>query len=88
VRRHRDGPVDSSKDVLLDEIALAQNSDRRAVPVEEGTMLGQLFELDLCHRHERVHLMLGALEVLDAERIDGYDLDAGFVADFEYLSGR
>lgn len=29
--------------------------------------------------------MFGALEVLDAEGVDGHYLDASFVADLEYL---
>lgn len=48
-------------------------------------MFGELFQLDLCHGHERVDFMLGALEILDAKCVDGNDLDAGLVAHFKNL---
>lgn len=48
-------------------------------------MLGHLFKFDFCHCHQRTDLVFGALEVLDAERVDSNDLDASFVADFENL---
>lgn len=48
-------------------------------------MLTQLRKLDFCDLHECIHLVERALEVLDAERVDCDDLDAGFVAYLEYL---
>jgi hypothetical protein len=44
-------------------------------------MLSQLLKLDLCHGHEGIDLVLRALEVLDAEGVDGDGLDASLVAD-------
>jgi hypothetical protein len=48
-------------------------------------VLCQLLQLDLGHGHERIDFVLGPLEVLYAECIDGYDLDTSLVADFENL---
>jgi hypothetical protein len=81
----RYGLVHGLENVWLDEVALAQNADRGAVSVEKSTVFRQLLELDLGHGHEGIDLVLGALEVLDAEGVDGDDLDASLVADFEYL---
>jgi hypothetical protein len=48
-------------------------------------MLGELLKLNLGHGHERIDLVLGALEVLDTECINGYHLDASLVAHLKYL---
>lgn len=82
---HGDRLVNRGQDVLFHEIALSQDPDRCAIAVQERPVFSQLLELDLGHGHERVDFMLGALEVLDAESVDSHDLDAGFVANLEYL---
>lgn len=81
MRSRGDRLVDRRQDILLHQVALAQDADRCAVAVEKRPMLSQLLQLDLSHGHERIDFMLRALEVLDAERIDGHHLDAGLVAD-------
>lgn len=48
-------------------------------------MLTQLRELNFRNLHERVDLVEGTLKVFDGEGVDGDDLDAGLVADFEDL---
>lgn len=48
-------------------------------------MLSELFELDLRHRHERIYFVLGAIEVLNAKRIDGNYFDTSLVADLQDL---
>jgi hypothetical protein len=82
---HSHGPVHCVQNVPFHEVALSQHPDRCTVAVQQGPMLGQLFELDLGHGHERIDLMLRTVEVLDAEGVDGNDLDARLVADLEYL---
>lgn len=77
--------VNRLQHVRLDQIPLAKYSDTSPVSVQQISMLCKLKELDLCHFHKRIDLVLGPLEVLDAERVNGHHLDAGFVADFENL---
>ena len=48
-------------------------------------MLGDLHQFDLSQVHQRVDFVARAFEVFDAEGVDCYDLDAGFVADLQYL---
>ena len=72
---HGNSLVHSHQYVWADELALPQQS----------SVLSQLLQLHLCHGHERINFMLRALEVLYAECIDGDNLDASFVADFEDL---
>ena len=57
---------------------------RKKREVEESWLflhcLSQL-QLDLRHRHQGIDFVLGPLEVLNAEGIDGNNLHAGLVAD-------
>lgn len=85
MRSHGDCCIDSCQYVLPHEIALAEDPDGRAIAVKKGSMLGDLLKLDLGHGHERIDLVLGALEVLNAKGIDSNHLDARLVADLEYL---
>jgi hypothetical protein len=87
MRSHGDCCVNSRQNVFPHEIALAEHPDGRAIAVKKGSMFGDLLELDLGHGHERINLVLGALEVLDTKSIDGHHLDASLVADLEYLGG-
>ena len=48
-------------------------------------MLSQLSQFDFCHLHKRVDFVFGALEVFNAECVDGYYLDTSFVAYFQDL---
>lgn len=49
-------------------------------------MLGGLQHFYCCKFHESVDFVAGAFKVFDAEGIDGYSMDAGFVADFQNLN--
>jgi hypothetical protein len=80
VRSHGDRLVDSRQNVLLHKIALTQHSNGGTIAVEECSMLRQLLELDLGHGHESIDFVFGALEVLDAEGIDGHYFDTSLVA--------
>lgn len=46
-------------------------------------MRAHLAEPDLCNVHQRIHLKLRALEVLNAKGVDGDHLHAALVAHFE-----
>jgi len=83
VGRHGDGLVDGGQHVGLHQVALSQDADGGAVAIEQGAVLGQLLQLDLGHGHEGVDLVLGALEVLDTEGVDGDDAHARPVAHLE-----
>ena len=82
---HGNSLIDGFQNIGLDEFPLTQHSDGCAITVEKSTVLSQLLELDLGHGHQRVHLVFGALEVLNAERVDGHHLDAGLVANLQNL---
>lgn len=84
----RHGLVHNLQDVVADQLALADDPNGSAVAVEYVAVGGELLELDLGELHEALHLVLGAVEVLDAERVYSYGLDAGLVANLHYLSGR
>lgn len=86
--RQLDGFVDGLEHVGLDELALSEDPDAGAVSLQQVAVLRQLGELDFRHVHERIDFVLGSLEILDAEGVDGYHSDAGFVAHFQYLSIR
>ena len=68
-----------------EELALSQHPDGCAVTIQQGSVLCHLLQLHLGHGHEGIDFMLGALEVLYAECVDGDDLDASLVADLEDL---
>jgi hypothetical protein len=74
--------IDCFQELGLHQLLLAQDPDAGTVAIQKIAMLYQLRQFDLCHVHERVDLVLGALEVLDTEGVDGDDLDAGLVAYF------
>jgi hypothetical protein len=80
MRSHGNCLVDSRQNVLLHELALAQDPDGGAVAVQEGSMLSQLLKLHLRHGHEGVDFVFRALKILDAKGIDGHHLDASLVA--------
>jgi hypothetical protein len=80
-----DGLVDGHQDIGFDEFSLAEDLDAGAVAVEDVAVLDELFELDLGHFHQAVDFILGPLEILDTEGVDGHVCDAGFVADLEDL---
>jgi hypothetical protein len=83
--RHCNGLVNRHQYVWADELALPQYPNGCAVAIQQSSMLGQLLQLHLRHGHERINFMLRALEVLYAECVDGDNLDASLVADFEDL---
>lgn len=82
---HGNSLVHSHQYVWADELALPQHSDGCTIAIQQSSVLSQLLQLHLCHGHERINFMFRALEVLYAECIDGDNLDASFVADFEDL---
>lgn len=86
VRSHCYSFVDGHEHIRLYELALAQYSNRCAESIQESSVLSQLLKFDLGHGHQRIDLMLRALEVLYAECVDGDDLDTRFVAYFEDLA--
>ncbi len=85
VAGHIDGAVNGLEHVLLHQPPLAQHTHAGAVPVEQVAMLCQLGEFDFCHVHQGIDFIFRALEILDAESVDGHHFDAGFVAHFENL---
>ena len=82
---HRDSVVDGFEDIGFYEVSLAEDLYARTIAIEDVPVLDELCELDFCHFHQSVHLVLGSFEVLDAEGVDGDMGDAGFVAHFQYL---
>lgn len=85
MRCHIDGAIDGLDYVLLDELALTQHTDTGTVAVEQVAVLRELGEFEFCHIHECINFVFGPLEVLNTKGIDGDDIDAGFVADFQNL---
>jgi hypothetical protein len=77
--------IDSLQQLRLNQLLLPQNPYTGTISIQQIPMLYELSQFDLRHVHERVDLVLGPLEVLDAEGVDGHHLDAGLVADFQYL---
>lgn len=73
------------QDIFADHFRLAQNTHAGSVSVQDVAVGGQLLELDLGQLHEPFDLVFGPVVVLDAECVDGNDLDAAFVADFHDL---
>lgn len=49
-------------------------------------MLDELFQFNLGHCHQTLNLIFRPVEVLDAEGVDGNNLNAGLITDFEYLT--
>lgn len=86
-RGHADGLIHHFQNIGLDQVALAQDANARAVPVEQVAVLDELLEFDLGHVHQRVHLVFRALEVFNAERVDRDMRYPGLVAYFEDLVG-
>jgi len=82
---HCNSLVHSHLYIRTEKLALSQHPDGCAVTIQQGSVLCHLLQLDLGHGHEGIDFMLGALEVLYAECVDGDDLDASLVADFEDL---
>lgn len=85
---HLHRPVHRLQYIRLDQLTLPENLYAGAVLFQQIAMLHQLRELHLGHVHQRIDLVLGPLEVLDGEGVDGDHLDAGFVADLEDLGER
>lgn len=85
---HIDCAIDGLDYVLLDELALAQDTDAGTVAVEQVAVLRELGEFDFCHIHEGINFVFGPLEVLNTKGVDGDDIDAGFVADFQNLASN
>jgi hypothetical protein len=79
--------VDRFDHIRLYQLAVSQDADGSSITVEQCSVLCQLPELELRQFHESVYFVLRALEVLDTKCIDGNDLDAGLVADFQDLVG-
>lgn len=73
---HLDRIVDRFQQLRLDQFFLAQDPNAGAIAIQKIAVLYELCQLDLSHVHECVDLVLGPLEILDAEGVDGYDLDA------------
>lgn len=82
---HIDSPVNGFQDVWPDEFSLTEDLDARTVALQQLSVLGDLSELDLCHVHESVDFVFGALEVLNAKGVDCDNFDTRFVAHFEDL---
>ena len=80
--------VDRFQDVRPDQLSPAQDADTGSVTVQYISMLRQLRELDFGHVHQRVHLVLGPLEVLDAKGVDRDYFHTGSIADLENLGGQ
>lgn len=85
VGRALNGSVDCFEDVWFDHLSLPEDLNTGAVAIENVTVLDKLLKLDLGHLHQPVHFVLGALEILDAEGVDGHVGHAGLVADFQDL---
>ena len=83
--RHLGRTVNVCQQVWFDQFSLTQYSDRHAITVKQIAMLQKLGEFDFGHIHQTINLILGSLEVLNAEGVHSHDLHAGLVADFEHL---
>lgn len=79
------GLVDNLQDIFPYHLSLAEDADARAVAVEDVSVGGQLLQLDLGQLHKPLDFVLGPVVVLDAEGVDGDDLDAAPIADFHDL---
>ena len=77
-----DRPIHGLEHVGLDQLALPQDTDAGAVPLQQVAVLRELRELDFGHVHERVDFVFRPLEVLNAEGVDGHYFHAAFVAHF------
>jgi hypothetical protein len=80
-----DGLINHLQNVRSDEVSLAEDANAGSVPLENIAVHYQLLELNLCELHQAFYLILWAVEVLYAERIDGYRLDTALVANLKYL---
>jgi hypothetical protein len=77
-----DSLVDCSEDVRFEQVEAAENAHFRTISIQQVSVLRHLGELHLGHVHERIDLEFGALEVLDAERVDGDHFDTTLITDF------
>jgi hypothetical protein len=80
-----DSLVDCSQDIGFEQIQSAQNAHFSSVTIQEVSVLRHLRQLHFGHIHECIDLELGPLEILDTECVDGDDLNATLVADFQNL---
>ena len=82
ILRQVDCTIDRLDHIRTEEFSVPKNPDRGSVSLEELSVLGKLGELEFCERHERVHLVAGSLEILDAEGVHCYRLYSTLVAYF------
>jgi hypothetical protein len=83
-----DSLVDCSENVRFEQVEAAEDADFRTISIQQVAVLGHLGQLHLGHVHERIDLKFGALEVLNAERVDCDHFDTTLITDFENLVER
>ena len=67
------------------QVHFPQDPDASTVSVEKFAVLRELLELNLCQLHETFDFILGPVEVLGTESVDGDYFDASLVAHFQNL---